>query len=137
MLEKTFALLTASLLFVGSGTVNAQSSGLTRVVVADGDVSVPHHHGIIDRVELAPSGTSGWHTHAGDELTYVTEGTLTLLVANKPPQRIESGEGFIIPAGIVHNIRNETLSTNQLLSIYVVEKGKPLVSPAKAPTSTR
>lgn len=125
------------LFFESIGTVYAQSSGLRRSAVSIGDVSVPHREGVIDRVEVTPLGTSGWHTHPGDEISYVTDGTLTLLVANQPARKVVAGEGFIIPAGTVHDIRNETSSTNKLLSIYVVEKSKPLVSPAAAPTSLK
>jgi mannose-6-phosphate isomerase-like protein (cupin superfamily) len=44
-----------------------------------------------------------------------------------------AGEGYVIPAGVVHNAKNEGNSAAKLVGVYIVEKGKPLASPAPAP----
>jgi mannose-6-phosphate isomerase-like protein (cupin superfamily) len=46
---------------------------------------------------------------------------------------VQAGEGFVIPAGVVHNARNDSAAPTKLVGVYVVEKGKPLASPASAP----
>jgi quercetin dioxygenase-like cupin family protein len=115
-----------------AGVVLAQNSGITRTVVTKADVSAPNHEAIEARVEIAPRGSVGWHTHPGDEVSYVTDGELTLLVAGQPPRKIVAGEGFVIPAGIVHSAKNEGDSAVKLIAVYFVEKGKPLASPAPA-----
>ncbi len=76
---------------------------------------------------------SGWHTHPGDEVSVVNEGGVVLMVAGQPTRKVAAGEGFVIPAGVLHNAKNEVSTPSRLVGVYVVEKGKPLASPASAP----
>lgn len=115
------------------GVIVAQIPALTRTIVTKADVSVPGREAVIARVEVAPGGVAGWHTHPGDEISYVTEGEATLMVAGQPPRKVTAGEGFVIPAGVVHNAKNDSATVVKLVGVYVVEKGKPLASPASAP----
>lgn len=117
-----------------AGVMMAQNSALTRTIVAKADVSVPNREAVIARVEVAPGGVAGWHTHPGDEISYVTEGEATLMIAGQPPRKVAAGQGFVIPAGVVHNAKNDSATAVKLVGVYVVEKGKPLASPAPAPT---
>jgi quercetin dioxygenase-like cupin family protein len=124
----------ASLALFGlAGVLVAQSPGITRTVIARADVSVPSREGIVSRVELQPGAAVGWHTHPGDELSYVTDGELTLLVAGQPSRKVLPGEGFVIPAGVVHNAKNDGTSATKAVAVYIVEKGKPLLAPAPPP----
>jgi quercetin dioxygenase-like cupin family protein len=124
----------ASVALVGlAGVVLAQNSGVTRTVVTKADVSVPNREAVEARVEIAPGGVVGWHTHPGDEVSYVTDGQLTLVVAGQSARKIAAGEGFVVPAGVVHSAKNEGASATKLVTVYIVEKGKPLASPAPAP----
>ena len=120
-------------IFGASASVYSQSVGLTRSVVLKEDVSVPNREAVIARVEIAPGGVAEWHTHPGDEISYVADGDIVLFVAGQPPRKISKGEGFVVPAGIVHSAKNEGTTPIKLVGVYVVEKGKPLASPAPAP----
>ena len=122
-----------TLLAALASPVLAQAPALTRTVVARGDVSVPGREAVAARVEVAPGGSSGWHTHPGDEISVVNEGEVVLMVAGQAPRKVVAGEGFVIPAGVAHNAKNEGTSPTRLVGVYVVEKGKPLASPASAP----
>jgi quercetin dioxygenase-like cupin family protein len=130
---KTIALVTGVLLASLDGAAFAQSTGLTRTVVTKADVSLADHEAIVTRVDIAPGGVAGWHTHPGDEVSYVLEGETVLMVAGRPPRKVMAGEGFVIPAGAVHNAMNEGKTTAKLVGVYTVEKGKPLATPAPAP----
>jgi quercetin dioxygenase-like cupin family protein len=124
----------ASVALVGmAGFVLAQNSGVTRTVVTKADVSVPNREAVEARVEIAPGGVVGWHTHPGDEVSFVTDGELTLVVAGQRARKVVAGEGFVVPAGIVHSAKNEGNSATKLVVVYIVEKGKPLASSAPAP----
>jgi quercetin dioxygenase-like cupin family protein len=116
-----------------AGILVAQNSALTRTIVAKADVSVAGREAVVARVEVAPGGVAGWHTHPGDEISYVIEGEATLMIAGQPPRKVKAGEGFVIPAGAVHNAQNDGATATKLVGVYVVEKGKPLASPASAP----
>jgi quercetin dioxygenase-like cupin family protein len=128
---KTLAAGAALIAF--SGLIVAQAPGLTRTIVTKADVSVPNREAVIARVEVAPGGVAGWHTHPGDEISYISEGEATLMIAGQPNRKVGAGEGFVIPAGVVHNARNDGAVAVKLVGVYVVEKGKPLASPASAP----
>ena len=123
----------AAALVAFTGAIVAQIPALTRTIVTRGDVSVPNREAVIARVEVAPGGVAGWHTHPGDEISYVIEGEATLLIAGQPPRKVPAGAGFVIPAGVVHNAINDGATATKLVGIYVVEKGQPLASPAPAP----
>ena len=117
-------------LSIAAGALLAQSSGLTRTLVGRADVSVPGREAVVARVELAPGSRAGRHTHPGDEISYVLEGEAELLVDGQPPRLVKAGESFVIPAGVVHDAHNSGAVPTKLIGVYVVEKGKPLATPA-------
>jgi quercetin dioxygenase-like cupin family protein len=55
------------------------------------------------------------------------------MLAGQPARQVSAGEGFVIPAGVVHNAKNDGASAVKLVGVYVVEKGKPLALAASAP----
>jgi quercetin dioxygenase-like cupin family protein len=118
-------------LCVGATVVYAQASGLTRTMVGKADVSVPGREAVVARVDLAPGATAGRHTHPGDEISYVMEGQLELRIDGQAPRVVKAGESFVIAAGLVHDAHNPGSAPAKLVGVYVVEKGKPLATPAK------
>lgn len=92
---------------------------------------VPGHKVRQVRVDFEPGAAFGRHTHPGDELAYVLEGTLEYEVEGKPPIRLNAGDVLFIPAGTVHAARNVGSGKAKELATYVVEDGKPLVVLAK------
>lgn len=111
----------------------AQASGLSRTLVTKADVSVANREAVVARVEVSPGSAAGWHTHPGDEISYVQDGEATLLQAGQPPRKVVAGEAFVIPAGVVHNAINHGTAPIKLIGVYVVEKGQPLATPAPEP----
>jgi quercetin dioxygenase-like cupin family protein len=79
--------------------------------------------------DIAPDVNIGRHTHPGGETGYVIEGELTLLVDGKPPLVLKAGDSYQVPFGVVHDARSGKGAT-KVLAVYIVEKGKPLASPA-------
>jgi quercetin dioxygenase-like cupin family protein len=124
------ALVIGGLLTLAASAIFAQASGLSRVLVGRADVSVPGREAVVARVEVAPGAKAGRHTHPGDEISYVMEGEATLLVDGQPPKLVKAGESFVVPAGVVHDAHNNGKTPIKLVGVYVVEKGKPLASPA-------
>ncbi|WP_162061827.1 cupin domain-containing protein [Undibacterium sp. KW1] len=125
--------LSAVSLLLISTSLLAQSTGITRTIVTKADSSIPGKEDVIARVEIAAGATVGWHTHPGDEISYISEGEAELLVANQAPRKVKAGEGFVIPAGVVHSAKNHGIVPIKLVGVYVVDKDKPLASPAPAP----
>lgn len=127
--QPRFALVGAGLALI-AGTLFAQASGLTRTLVGRADVSVPGREAVIARVEVSPGTYAGRHTHPGDEISYIIEGEAELLIDGQPPRIVKAGESFVIPAGVVHDAHNAGTQPIKLVGVYIVEKGKPLASPA-------
>jgi quercetin dioxygenase-like cupin family protein len=115
---------------VAAGAIFAQSPGVTRTVVKTQDVS-GGHQAVIVRVAIAPGASAGRHTHPGEEISYVIEGEGEVLIDGQPPLQIKSGDGFVIPAGAIHDARSTGTVPLKLAAVYYVEKGKPLATPAK------
>ncbi len=122
-LAVVFGVLLASAVF-------AQNPGIKRTVVQQGDVSFPGHEAIIAHVEIAPGASAGRHTHFGEEISYVMDGEGELIIASQPVRKIKTGDGFIVPAGAIHDAHNTGTKPLVLAAVYYVEKGKPLATPA-------
>jgi quercetin dioxygenase-like cupin family protein len=89
----------------------------------------PNMEVITGTAEIVPNANIGRHTHFGAETGYVIEGTLTLLVEGKPPVTLKPGDSYQIPASAIHDAKAGEGGA-KVLAVYVVEKGKPLASPA-------
>jgi quercetin dioxygenase-like cupin family protein len=109
----------------------AQQNGVTRTDLQRHDISAPGREAIQVRVDLAPGVAFGKHTHHGEEVIYVLEGTLEYQLEDKPPVTLKAGDVLFIPAGTVHSARNPGSVTGSELATYIVEKGKPLVTLVK------
>jgi quercetin dioxygenase-like cupin family protein len=110
-----------------AASMSAQAPGFKRTLVQQGDLSTPGREVVQALVEFQQGGSPGRHTHAGEEVAYVIEGTLVVEQDGKPPMTMTAGQGFMIPAGTVHSATAKTAA--KILATYVVEKGKPLATP--------
>jgi len=128
MKKGTAVRLTIALAVVGA--LLAQNTAIKRTVVTRGDISVPGREAVIANIEIAPGGSAGRHTHPGDEISYVTAGEGEILMEGHPALKIKPGDGFVIPGGTKHDAHNTGAQPLKLVGVYVVEKGKPLATPA-------
>ena len=59
---------------------------------------------IVQVLTEIPAGVeSGWHTHPGEEVGYIVEGTVEMMIKDRPTLRLHAGDGFLIPPGTEHN----------------------------------
>ena len=121
------AALVAGAVLVPPG-VQAQQSGVTRTDLQRHDLSAPGREAIQVRVDLAPGVAFGKHTHPGEEIIYVLEGSLEYQVGDKPPVTLKAGDVLFIPANTPHSARTPGSVTGSELATYIVEKGKPLLT---------
>src|SRR5450432_636632 len=80
--------------------------------------------------EIPAGGTAGRHTHPGVEMGYLLEGEADLIIEGKPDQHLKAGDSYMIPAGTVHDAKVHGDKPLKVLGVYVVDKTKPLASPA-------
>ena len=129
---KTTLILAVAGLIVGSGlaltVAQSQQPGAKRTDLLRQDLSVPGREVVQVRVELAPGVSFPKHTHPGEEIIYVLEGTWEYTVEGKPPVILKSGGVLFIPAGAIHSARNVGTGRAAELATYIVEKGKPLIT---------
>lgn len=107
----------------------AQQSGVKRTVLQT--VDFPAGYNVVSVIaEIAPGNCAGRHTHPGAETTYVMEGAVLLKVSGQPDQTFKAGDSFQIPPNTVHDACPAPGQGVKVLATYVVEKGKPVASPA-------
>jgi quercetin dioxygenase-like cupin family protein len=123
------ALIAASVLAAPAAL--ARQAGVTRTDLQRHDLSAPGREAVQVRVDLAPGVAFGKHTHPGEEIIYVLEGSLEYQIEDKPPVTLKAGDVLFIPAGTVHAARNVGSVTGSELATYIIEKGKPLLALVK------
>ena len=125
------AMATAVALVTITVAAAAQKPAFTRTEVQRGDLSAPGKE-VVQAVADIPAGVSaGRHTHPGEEVAYVLEGTVLVEIDGKPAVTLKAGQGFIIPAGAVHNATNKSSAGAKVLATYIIDKGKPVATPVK------
>ncbi|WP_457585041.1 cupin domain-containing protein [Ensifer canadensis] len=132
---KTSHIMAGALLVVGSGlalpAARAQQPGIQRTDLVQHDLSIPGRETVQARVDIGPGAISIKHSHPGEEVAYVLEGTLEYQLEDKAPVTLHAGEALFIPAGVAHVAKNVGIGKASELATYVVKKGTPLVVPVK------
>jgi len=113
------------------GRAVQQAPGLWRTDLQRQDLSVPGREMVQSRVDIGPEAPLVKHTHPGEEIIYVLEGSLEYQIEGQPPKTYSAGEALTVPAGVVHAVRNACSGNAAELATYVVEKGKPLLTLAE------
>jgi quercetin dioxygenase-like cupin family protein len=133
---KTTAII-ALLVLLGSAPVQAQqlpaaanqTANIKRTPLQKFDVPGTNYETVIGMAEIVPNVNIGKHTHPGPESGFMLEGDMTLLVDGQPPLEVKAGQSYKVPPGAVHDAKTGARGA-KVLATYVVEKGKPLASPA-------
>jgi quercetin dioxygenase-like cupin family protein len=127
MIKKILLGLTVAA-FAFTGGAIAQQSGIKRTPLQK--VDFPEGYVTITGIAEVPAGGSaGRHSHPGIETGYVLEGEADLMVESKT-QHLKPGDSYSIPAGAVHDVKVSGDKPFKVLGIYVVDKTKPLATPA-------
>ncbi len=108
-----------------------QPSGVTRTDLQRHDLSIPGREVVQARIDIAPGVLAPGHTHPGEEIIYILEGALEYTVEGKAPVTLKTGDVLFVPANTVHSAKNVGTANGAELATYIVEKGKPLLVPAR------
>ena len=131
---KTIRIAAAAALIVAGGLLLSAApaqEGIKRTDLQRHDLSAPGREVFQVRVDFAPGAAFPRHTHPGEEIIYVLEGTLQYDVEGKPPVTLKAGDVLFIPAGTIHAAKNAGSTNAAELATYVLEKGKPALTLAK------
>jgi len=104
--------------------------GVTRKILSKSDGPAPGYETLLVEATIEPGVFVGRHTHPGVESAYVLEGGFELPIQGQPTKVIKPGDAFQIPPETPHAGGKPGEAKSRLIITYVVEKGKPLASPA-------
>jgi quercetin dioxygenase-like cupin family protein len=110
--------------------VQAQQAGTKRTDLQRHDLSAPGREVVQVRVDFDPGYVAPMHTHPGDEIIYVIEGTLEYEIGGKK-MTVMAGDVLLVPAGTPHTAKNIGTGNAAELATYFVKKGKPLLTLVK------
>jgi len=129
---KMARIFAVALLILATGlalrVAHSQQTGIKRTELQRHDISVPAREAVQVRADFLPGAAVPRHTHPGEELVYVLEGTLEFQLEGQPPVTLKPGEVLFVPAGTIHTAKNVNSANSAALSTYIVEKGKPLIT---------
>jgi quercetin dioxygenase-like cupin family protein len=108
----------------------AATAGVTRKILSQSDGPTPGYVTLLVEATIEAGVPVARHTHPGIESAYVMEGGFELPIQGQATRSLKPGDGFQIPAGTPHAGGQPGTAKSRILITYVVEKGKPLASPA-------
>ena len=127
---KRLLICAAIVMLAFSGAALAQAPApIKRTPLQKFDVPGTNYETVIGIAEIVPNVLIGKHTHPGPESGYMLEGEMTLMVQGQPDKVLKAGESYQVPPGAVHDAKTGAAGA-KVIATYVVEKGKPLASPA-------
>lgn len=109
----------------------APQSGIRRTDLLRNDLGITGREVIQVRVDFDRGAMFPKHSHPGEEIAYILEGTLEYQVEGSPPVTLKAGDVLFIPAGAAHSVKNVGRGNASELATYVVEKGKTLITLVK------
>ena len=107
----------------------AQGPGFTRTVLHRADSPGEAMATLQVLVEIDPGTLIARHTHPGSETSYILEGGGTFGARGEADRAMRPGDTFQVGHSVPHYLQNGPAKT-RVLAVYVVEKDKPLASPA-------
>ena len=114
---------------LGSGPLAAQQA-IKRTILQRFDVPGSNYEAVFGIAEIAPNAVVARHTHPGSEADYVAQGSMVLEVQGRSPLTLKAGQSYQVLNSTVHGGRGGPEGA-KVIAVWVVEKGKPLASPAK------
>ena len=108
----------------------AATAGFTRKILSQTDGPVPGYVTLLVEATIDAGTTVARHTHPGIESSYVMEGGFELPIQGQATRMLKAGDAFQIPAETPHAGGKPGDAKSRILITYIVDKAKPLASPA-------
>ena len=106
------------------------AGGVTRKILSQTDGPAAGYETVLVEATIEAGSAVGRHTHPGIESAHVLEGGFELPIQGQPTRNLKPGDSFQIPPNTPHAGGAAATAKTRLVITYVVEKGKPLASPA-------
>ena len=108
----------------------AATPGVTRKILSQIDGPAPGYVTVLAEATIEKGVSVGRHTHPGIESAWVLEGALEVPVQGRPTLTVKAGDAFQIPPDTPHGGGKPLEAKARLIITYIVQKDKPLASPA-------
>ncbi|MBX5087427.1 cupin domain-containing protein [Rhizobium lentis] len=118
-------------LALGGAAAAHADQPIQRTDLIENDIDIPGHEVVQVRVDIAPGVLAPNHSHPGEEVAFVLDGTLEYKLEGREPVTLKAGQSLFIPSGVVHSAKNVGSGKASELATYIVRKGEALVMPAK------
>jgi len=128
-MKRLFAAIAVVMFAFATAALAQAPAPIKRTPLQKFDVPGTNYETVIGTAEIVSNVSIGRHSHPGAESGYVLEGELVLVVEGQPDKTLKTGESYQIPVGAIHDAKARP-SGAKVLATYVVEKGKPLSTPA-------
>jgi len=107
-----------------------QPTAIQRIELAKQMFPPDKYATFIYMVVVQPGGVVARHTHPGIEMGYTLEGDAVLSVEGQPDLKMTPGVTYSVPPGAIHGAKNTGDKPIKIVATFVVEKDKPLATPA-------
>jgi len=124
MKKMPYALAIAMVFAALAMRVSAQQGNSSRRILQTELSSIVGQQAVTAVHDYQGSVVEPRHTHPGDLVGYVLEGTVSLSTEGKSTVTLKAGDTFFVPAGAIHNVASPRNA--RILATYIVEQGKPL-----------
>jgi quercetin dioxygenase-like cupin family protein len=114
---------------VGGAAYSQQPDPIKRTIVQRAEFPGDKMATLLVMIEVIPNGVVARHTHPGVEVGYVLDGSVEFTIADQAPKLFTRGDTYMIPVSAPH-IAKAGANGVKLVGTFVVEKDKPLASPA-------
>jgi quercetin dioxygenase-like cupin family protein len=128
ILSATLACAPSEATGAGPSPTPSPTEGVTRTQLQRSPSPNPGWDIVQTLVEIPVGMESGRHNHPGPEVGYIIQGDVSMEFDDRPAQMLHTGDPFLIPVEIVHNARNVGTVKTKMLSTYVIDASKPLVT---------
>ncbi len=127
MTASAAAMLACGGFLAGVAVTQAQAPAeIKRAILLTKALAPQGYNGVVGRGEV-PAGMAGQaHFHHGDELVVLLEGEVEVEIEGAAPVRVKAGEAMHVEAGKVHKPKSVGAVPAKFISVWVVEKDKPL-----------
>ena len=121
-----FSIVSILLITVGLPAQQTPGKGGERQIVQRSDIPGTSLEALAAVHTWAPHTTTGWHTHPGEMVGFVTEGAIVIQQRGGNTRTVKAGESFVIPAGVAHDSLNDTDGAARMFVTYIVPKDQAL-----------
>ena len=120
----------AGLLALAAGATFAQPQLIHREMLQSRDAPTPPWRSELVRVQVDKDGLIARHTHPGLEIGYIEDGQALVKIQGQADRRLGRTASFSVLTGTPHSVQNAGPGELTILSTYVVDRAKPLATPA-------